>query len=225
MKINIASFYIILHDRKNISFIHFFHVVKLIWSLNSWIFRSVIMSYVLAIDMKIPKWWYKNMSYCLLSIIAQYPRTLEINKILIRVLCIVHENDEQKWDIFHPGMLECIKVHTLNDMKTIYNLFFDEWLFGISNRCYSIMTFLKAHTEQLVGYVSKLRDHATSLIILGRYFNEERPGTTEYIFVVAIFTSQIGKQSIMACSLSVARCSAEICIAHIKLTTKFACLI
>ena len=125
MKINIASFYIILHDRKNISFIHFFHVVKLIWSLNSWIFRSVIMSYVLAIDMKIPKWWYKNMSYCLLSIIAQYPRTLEINKILIRVLCIVHENDEQKWDIFHPGMLECIKVHTLNDMKTTYNLFFD----------------------------------------------------------------------------------------------------
>ena len=64
-------------------------------------------------------------------------------------------------------MLECKKVHTVNDMKTIYNLFFDE-LFCMFKRCYSILTFLKAHTEQLVGYVSKLRDHVTSLIILGR---------------------------------------------------------
>ena len=31
MKINIASFYIFLHDRKIISFIHFFHVVKLMF--------------------------------------------------------------------------------------------------------------------------------------------------------------------------------------------------
>jgi len=80
MRINIASFYIFLHDRKNISFIHFIHVVKLIWSPDSWIFRSVIMSYVLAINMKIPKWWDNNISNYLLSIIAQYPRTLKINK-------------------------------------------------------------------------------------------------------------------------------------------------
>ena len=125
MKINIASFYIFLHDRKNISFIHFFHVVKLIWSLNSWIFRSVIMSYVLAIDMKIPKWWYKNMSYCLLSIIAQYPRTLEINKNLnTRAM-----NSAWKWwtqmRYIPSRYARMYKVHTLNDMKTIYNLFFD----------------------------------------------------------------------------------------------------
>ena len=69
-------------------------------------------------------------------------------------------------------MQECIKVHTLNDMKIIYDLFFDatnfQSLFGISNYCYSIIALLKAHTEQLVGYVSTLRDHVTSLIILGR---------------------------------------------------------